>query len=478
MKDRLFYLGLFVYIISFLYLYPSFFSIADENAYLAGISFLTEGKVSTDEISRSYYTSDLPGSDKFVPAYQLGNSAIILPFAMIDWRLIFLSGLIFHLLNLWIFVKILKKYGLDKRYGLLYLLYPGFIFYSRTVMSEIPTITFTLLGFYFYLSEKKNSKLLAGLMLGISCLLRLTNGLLLIGFMIVPLYNSIRNLFKSNSWFNKDTRMFLELFAGAFPSLLLILAFNYFAYGGIFNTRYAGGGMNVYYYMLGFGISKFSNLMILWKPLLILCTVYPLMCISPFMGIYNKKIEIILITILSLVIFGKIDVFRYSWMINFTVGHRYFFSIIPLLLIPYSLFLNKYFKKLVSISIISLMIITPLIMYEQSLYTDTKYEVMKQIYAVVPDSELIVMAGDPQFLNPFFGDHRIIQFHYSNRINLSERFYFVEYTNQDLISNIQKLEELRNLEYKRDTFSDFIEINNLSIIYNHNNLKIYSNTLE
>ncbi|MFA5142308.1 MAG: hypothetical protein WC471_05040 [Candidatus Woesearchaeota archaeon] len=475
MKDKLFYMGIFVYIFAFLYFYPSFFSIADENAYLAGISFLTEGEVSTYDIFKSYYSADLPDSDKFVPAYQLGNSVIILPFAMIDWRLIFLSGLIFHLLNLWIFVKILKKYGLNKRYGLLYLLYPGFIFYSRTVMSEIPTITFTLLGFYFYLSEKKNSKLLAGLMLGISCLLRLTNGLLLIGFMIIPLYKTIRNLFKGKSWFNKDIKLFLEIFTGALPSLLLILAFNYFAYDGIFNTRYAGGGTNVYYYMLGFGISKFSNLMILWKPLLILCTIYPLMGISPFLGKYNKKAEIILITILSLLVFGKIDVFRYSWLINFTVGHRYFFSIIPLLLIPYSLFLNKYFKKLVSISIISLMIITPLIMYEQSLYTDTKYEVMKQIYAVVPDSELIVIEGDPQYLNYFFGNNSIMRFHNSNQLDFSKQFYLVEFGNQDLMLNLKNVGELQDLEHERDAFSEFIEITNTSIIYNHNNLRIYSN---
>lgn len=467
-RNILFWLGVVVYIVSFIAFYPQFFSIADEDPYLKASYHMIEGKIIVDDIFNSYAYIENDG--KYVPSYQLGNSAIILPFAFISWKLIFLSGLFFHMFNLWIFTKILKKFNLNKIYGLLYLLYPGLIFYSRTVMSEIPTITFTLLGFYFYLLDGKYSKLLAGFMWGISCLIRPTNALLFIGFLIPSIFKSAKISFKGGSIFNKYARSIIEMCIGALPSIILILAFNYLVYGGIFNTRYAEGGTSIYSQLLSF---DYSLLTLYWKPLLIMSLIYPVMFLAPFIESFKVKSEIITCVLLFFFVFGKFDVFRYSWIVNLIIGARYFFPILPLLFIPYSISLERNLYRIFPLVCLFLIFACPALMYVQDDYTDGKYSISKSIYSVVPTEAVIVINGDPQYVNDFFGENPALKFNRFIESDYVGEYYLVDYHNHLLDANLKKEKDIDSLSESETEVHRFIEKNDLILIYLDDGLGIY-----
>lgn len=470
-KKKLFWIGIFVYVIFFILFYPKFFSIADETAYLKQTHHLFEGKILVDDVFDSYYY--VQKDSAFAPSYQVGNSVILMPFVLLGWKFVFFSGLIFHLLNFYILIRIFRKYNIRKIYALFYLFYPGLIFYSRTVMGEIVTITFTLLGFYYFLRNSKPNFLLAGFLWGISCLIRPTNALIIVGMSFPIVYKAVKNLLISKKFVNNHFKQLIYIGIGVLPSLLLVLLFNYIAYGGILNSRYSGGGIGIYNELILFSINQ---LIIYWKPICIMLLIYPLMLISPFFGKYKKKSGIICTLLLFILILGKIDAMRYNWIINLIIGHRYFFTVIPLLLIPYSLFIDKYLRRWVPISLIFLFMVSPILMYNQSQYTDTKYDVMQQIYEIIPEDSLIVVNSGSQYLNNYFGEnYKVVRLFKFEELNYLGKFYLVSYVNKVLTNDLKEKDKQKdNLINQNKLISNYIQSHNLNLIYNKNNLVIYS----
>ena len=464
-NNNLFWIGIFLYLISFVVMYPNFFSIADEGSYLMTAYHLSGGKIIIDNLYQSYDQAYSNLRQAYVPGFPLGNSAILVPFASIGWQFIFLAGLLFHLLNLYILIKIFNEYNIPKIYSLFYLFYPGLLFYSRTIMSEIPTITFTLLGFYMLLKKDKIKYFWSGFFLGISCLIRTTNALIVVSVGILLILKWIKSSFSSEKF-----KKIFQYFSGVFPSFILIIFFNYLSYGSFFTARQSLNS-NISETFLYFSLSQ---LLIYWKPILVMSLIYPLMLYVPFFIKYKRKNEIVLSILLFILVLGKSDIIRYSWLVNFIIGHRYFFPIIPLMLIPYSLFLNKYFKRIVPFMLILLIISAPFIMYKQSEYTNSKFEIMKIIYEVIPDKSLIIIFGDSQYLNNYFGEnYSVVSYKMFNELNINEEYYVVYYHNEELISNLKKefsINEIKGIEAR---FLDFITQKNLTKIYSENNLVIY-----
>lgn len=113
-------------------------------------------------------------------------------------------------------------------------------------------------------------------------------------------------------------------------------------------------------------------------------------------------------------------------------------------------------------------------MYKQSEYTNSKFEIMKIIYEVIPDKSLIIIFGDSQYLNNYFGEnYSVVSYKMFNELNINEEYYVVYYHNEELISNLKKefsINEIKGIEAR---FLDFITQKNLTKIYSENNLVIY-----
>jgi hypothetical protein len=481
-KDCLFYLGIFIYVFFFIYYYPQFFSIADEGSYLTQTYHLLKGEIIvTDDFDSVTYTParipnlSAPVDDffaqyalgKYIPGYPFGNSVLFLPFVPFGWKSIFLVGLMFHLLNFLLITNILKKYDLDRVYALLYLLYPGLVFYSRTIMSEVPTITFTLLGFYFILSGKKRSYLLAGLMLGISCLFRTTNALVIIGMGIPLMYSAIKKTF-TEKFANEDVKKIFLFGLGVLPSFILTLLFNWIAYGGFFNTRYLGGGTKIFGYFL-----TFASIQAYLQPIIILLVSYPLLLLPVFLMKYKKRFELCAMTLLFLAVMSRTDTMRYDLITNLVIGSRYFLVIIPFLLIPYSLALDKYLKQFVPYILLVLMIAAPILMFTQNKFTDNKALSSERIYSVIPESALIVVNGDPQYINAYFGKNPAIMFYQFAKLDYLGEYYLVEFRNPEILSSIDREAEFTELQERRRPFEEYLIEHKPSLIYENRGLIIY-----
>src|SRR3989338_9177507 len=316
-RKNLLILAALIYTAIFLIFYPSFQTYADESLYLHGTWLLKEWKSQKvdNPLESLVY---LKHGDSFISTYPIGVPLILLPFSMIGWKAVFLSGLILHLLGFFIFIKILKKLGYDELFAALYLFFPSFIFFSRTVMSEIPSIVAILAGFYFYLGDRKRDNIASGLFFGAACLFRYTNLLAFIPFLIMT---SVRAIKKKQ----KKEKLVL-MCAGFMPFALFILWYNSVIYGGAFIT-----GMSSARPSLGL------ITIILSKFLIATAVIYPLMLIAPFR--YKKKARNESLPSLGLYMiafsYSGVDTFHYDFAKNMIIGARYLFPIVPLMIIAY-----------------------------------------------------------------------------------------------------------------------------------------------
>ena len=483
-ENRMFWIGVIIFIVMFFVFYPQFMSISDENIHLSMVNQLSQGKITVDDVFDSHMYFEKDGV--FAPRYPIGNSVVLLPFSFFNWRFIFLSGLVLHLLNTFVLVKIFKKFNLNKMYALLYLLYPGYVFYSRTIMSEMPTITFTLLGFYLYLkadngnkNENNKNMLYAGLMWGISCLIRPTNALVIVGAGIPMFYRAVkatlsRGKINIRKLLNNDNKKLIYLGLGVIPAFALTLLYNYYITGNIFELVYSNAGVNV-----GKALFGFSSLLIYWKPIVIMLLVYPLMLLSPFIMKYKKKAEILWIIVLFMIVLGKSNVIRYDLITNLVIGHRYFFTLIPLMLIPYSLFLKKYFKRLrilIVLCMVLLIIACPILMYKQDTYSDGKSEIMEQICDAVPENSVVVgyFWPDMFYLNNYFGNnYKILDMNNLKLSGYEGDYYLVHYNNKELQDIVTNEDDLMKLDESEVLFNELSLSNGFELFLDKGDLKVY-----
>ncbi len=158
------------YIITFLYFYPPFYGSSDEQEYLHGAYLLRKGTLSTNDPLYSYQTPF--DGKKYIYINFIGESILLLPFTFFGWSSAFLSGMLLHLIGVFVFYKILKRLKIDTKNTLLYLLFPPILYLTRTLYNSLPAAVLVLVAFYFYTSQKKRDHILACLCFGAVALFR------------------------------------------------------------------------------------------------------------------------------------------------------------------------------------------------------------------------------------------------------------------------------------------------------------------
>ena len=313
-EKKIILLFVLAYIVIFAAYYPPFVHFTDEHQYLRNAYLLREGSLTISDPLYSYSYLETPQG--FVSIYPIGQSLWILPFTLPGWQFSFLSGLVMHLLGLFIFIRILGRLQYPKIFSLLYLLFPMFIFLSRTLSSEMLSVVAVMAGFYFYLGEGKKNSMLAGAFFGISLLARYTNGLVLVA--LTPLL------------LIKDRKKWLHIVAGALPFAIAAMFLNLYLYGGFLTTGYS-------YSLAGMEIFKLGHL--LFFPLVfigLLSVIYPLMFFAQFFSKNKLRNESILVSVAFILFFGAYFFsnirFRPEDLI---VGIDKLAPVIPLLLLCY-----------------------------------------------------------------------------------------------------------------------------------------------
>jgi len=314
------------------------YSIEDENNYLGMSYVFASGKVFPDEADIKL-VSILQVGEHLVSKYPPGNSILLIPFILFNWKGVFLLNLLLHIISFIFFVKILKQFNLPAIYSLLFLYFPSLTLYMRTIMSDYPTAFFTLAGFFAYLLAG-NWLFLSGVLIGYSCFIRYTNIVIFGAFLIVLCYPFFRNLILKENSYDSLKRLIIFIL-GFLPFAIIILYYNYYTLGSPFLTVYSILDINNY----AFGWEHFKNNFLFYLKALII--LYPFMIISI---IFYKGRERVLV---HLIFFGILVFYSFYFHLpNFGTGlQRYIVGIRFLLpaiftgILTYAVFLEKISEK-------------------------------------------------------------------------------------------------------------------------------------
>lgn len=310
----------------FLWFFPPFYGFRDEGIYLGMADALRHGKIF---ISLAEYPVSITveALARTAPFYPLGNSVLLIPFLHLGWKTVFASGLILHFIGFAFFARLAKQFNAANPVTLLsYLFFPAFVFFSRTVMSDIPSLVCFLGAYVFYFKTKRNNAL-AGFLFGLSLFFRVANVIMILPFIL----GGIRNAIKT-----KKGLGLLAFFAGLMPLALLAAAYNAQVYGAPWLTGYS----EVFTGVRSFDVSFLrANLL---HYLFSLNFAYPFMLLVFLLDARMRRVEILTLLLLHFLFFG-FYYFHDSFpgkIPTFVFGNRFFFPVMPFLILSYGSALN------------------------------------------------------------------------------------------------------------------------------------------
>jgi len=211
--------------------YPRTFSILDEQAFLSFGTALSRGTVYAD-VAGVDAARAIEIDGHRAPRVSLGMPALLAPIVAVDWRGGFLVALALHLIGTWACAAMLGALGLRPIFAALYLFHPVAALYTRTVMSDIPTMALTTVTLWL-LVRTHSRPLLAGLVIGLTPHLRGSQLVVIAG---LGLAFALRDLARSREHGWAALTPSLWLAAGVLPGVLGWMAVNAAIYGGPFET--------------------------------------------------------------------------------------------------------------------------------------------------------------------------------------------------------------------------------------------------
>ena len=322
--------AIFYAVIYFVY-YPPIYAYRDEGSYLAMSYVMRQGTLYIDQTNIPvpwvhHFTHD-------VSHYPIGNSLLLIPFTLLHWKSVFLVGLIAHFLGLLVFIKLLDIFGFeDRKIALLYLFFPAFVFYSRTIMSDIPAMTIFLSACYFYFKDSPQQSgrnlFFSGIGFGVGFLFRTTNLILAFPFSLRLLVSAFRQ--------KQGKSLFLFL-AGLTPFLCGSAVINHFLYGSVWNTGY-GFLCN---FSPGFFLPHLGHYLVSFS------LMYPFMAACFVTCRKIHKPEIIFAAILLGILYSFYyfyDWFPNPWLTK-VFATRFLFPVIPFFIMAFGAALSGFLKK-------------------------------------------------------------------------------------------------------------------------------------
>ena len=308
----------------FLFFFPPMFVSIDEHQYLKNALLLQNGELR--DADPLLYCGGTYHGETYLSSYQVGRSFSLIPFTWFAFPFVMLSGLLIHLINMGLFALILRRLHLSPWLVGLMAFYPAFLWESRTLFSEIFALTLILAGAYFYLDTRLRSKLIAGVLLGLTAFVRQEAVLIALAFAIAMVWKERHTLRKP-----LESPIIWFIGGGAIAAIALF-GWNAWYLGNPLSTtlgnpdRLASGFPRPHF---------FANML---RYITILLLAFPLMLVSlakPF----KLRLEIALATVFTLILFAQTDyVSTYSFFspLTITARIRYLIPVIGLLLIAYA----------------------------------------------------------------------------------------------------------------------------------------------
>ena len=402
---------IFLFVALWLYWYPQYFTFADEGEYMHTAALLSKGilpPVTDPLLSFKYNTID---KIHFYPQYTLGMGLLFAPLLWVfSWKLLFFLPLFLHLASFVLLSRVFRMLHYNENFAMLFLFHPGLVFFSRTLMSETPSIFLILLATYFYLQSHRDEKkaVYAGIILGISLFFRYTNGIFFLVFFVVSFFE------------NKQRAKYLLL--GFLPFVFLLLLMNFHIYG----TQLIGYKPSQF-----LGKTEYAGLIqrviLLGKYILPLLLIYPGLLLTVFFykGTIRKEIFLLLLGHGLWFFALNAQTFHYDFLKNLVLGPRYVYPFYALLLIPYAALAEKWIK-IKPIILLILLLSSSIVMAKHHTFTKENYDIMQTIYDNTKENSILY--GNSYvlfFTSMLFGNRYAIKV-YPQRAHENFRYDYIQ----------------------------------------------------
>jgi len=372
--------------------YPEFYGFYDEDIYLSTTYALQNGSFFYEKAEvPAPFLGIVEADNGTFSQYPPGNSALLLPFTIIHWKLGFLKNILFYIGSFLLFISILRRLDIDPVYSLIFLLHPTLLLFSRTLMSDIPSMFFLLLA-VFLIFDKKNIG--AGFSLGFLVLLRYPNLIIIAGIFATLLCT-------------KEYKKALLLLPGIFFFSFILLAYIMHTFGFPLGPFSVSGARS-------FGFQYFIHNFPYY--LLSLNVLFPgMLFVAIFSGFKSRKNYFFVIPAFAVIIFYS---FYYyidggsNVLQKLVKGQRFMVPIIPLLLIPYLNFLhNKKYTRKVFVFIVSLLFVFNCgIQYKHQQLLKRRNHLSKVLREETRGMDILICNRDiDKLLNPYFSKVKFIE---------------------------------------------------------------------
>lgn len=326
----LIYLLLFCLI--YFFFYPEIYSLEDEAAYFGMGYVLSKGTLYPDTINTKIIHTYFNGKHQ-VTKHPLGISILMAPIFFIDYHFVFLIPFLIFIIGYVFFLKLLQKNSLPLYLSFLYLFFPPFVLYSRTLMSDLVGAVFILIAFNYFLDYKKSSDFVCGFFCGISVLFKYPNILFLLATGITLVLDGFFSDCQ-NSKFRRiitDGKLY-RIVIGALPAGIIVTIINYYLYNHPLSLP-----QNTGYFALKHFPSHFIYYFI------VLIIVYPLMLLTGIFLKYTGRRIIIISIFLYLLFYSPYYFIQKTgdFINDLIISQRFLFPAIILMLLPYAEFFHR-----------------------------------------------------------------------------------------------------------------------------------------
>lgn len=319
--------GILFLIALYFFFYPPLFAFRDESDYLAMAYVFRHGTAWIDAAGIPVRSVVQAAAGHLASDYAPGMPLLLLPWTFCGWKAVFLCNFFFHAAGGWIFWKLLNRFGSrDPFWVLLYLFYPPFLLFSRTIMADIPASVLFLAGCLAYCTSGKF--FWAGVSWGAAAALKETQVVFILPFLAGALFRS-----------RKD---FAQILLGLLPFAAALAVYNAEVFGRFWHAGYANTMKDIDYFSPAYFPARFrhylSNLMF----------VYPLMAAAPFFCRKIRRPEIWISASAGIVFFSFYFYYdRFAWGLATDIfGARFLFPAASFLIAAYALCLEAWNEKL------------------------------------------------------------------------------------------------------------------------------------
>jgi hypothetical protein len=318
----------------FLLFYPKTYVSIDEHNYLYNGQNLLKGTLKQqcipDETSQFYL------GDYCIYKYNIGTSFFFILSWIVHPTSAFFITFLTYVYGIFIFKYLLQEFKIDPIFLFFFAWYPTFIYFSRTLFSEIFSMVFIISTVYFAVKFQKNNNslfgLLSGIFGGLSILIRYSNI-----FLITILYFFLFLI----SLKKKRQTDWLVVISGIIPFLAFFFIFNFSYYGHPLRSGY--------FYSKEEGVFDLSVFPIQYLYFCLVLTI-----LYPFMLPISLQTKIKFKTIILFMIFFQIIFYALfpnnigafeGRILDLILGGRFLMPILPMVLFLYFKFLNQFLNK-------------------------------------------------------------------------------------------------------------------------------------